>query len=73
MHHHHYNDIRDKQNAKSSEEDCYVLPCQKIFYLNEFMKDKLNEILEGTQFRVKNFDKLDINCFKLKDKEQIVK
>jgi hypothetical protein len=73
MHHHHYNDFRDKQNANSSEEDCFVLPSQKIFYFNEDMKDVLNEMLESTGYSLENFDDLDINSFRLKDNEQIVK
>jgi hypothetical protein len=72
MHHHHYNHLKGENENDSSQEDCYVLPFQKIFYLDEEFKDYVNGMLEHNEYSLQNFDELDINCFQLREREKIV-
>jgi hypothetical protein len=72
MRHHHYDIMNKDVSEDDSIEDCYVLPCQKIFYLNDKMKDFLNEMLEFSSYKLEDFEELDLDCFELRENEKIV-
>jgi len=72
MRHHHYDFMKKNSSNEDSYECCYVLPYQKIFCLNDKMKDVLNEMLDLTSYNLEEFDELDVECFQMRENEKKV-